>query len=227
MKSSQQINAIAFLLVTLTLALAPTVVSAATIFESGTLGPTGIPSIDINSGATPGTSIDLSVYVGVRFQLNQPVATDQIGGHFVSGGLGTFFGAIVKLDNENDTPDSFDFSTPDFLGSTSLTFPFLSSDEVFGNLALSLDPGWYALVFGSGLFGTSGDGNAVRNGIDIGNPTYIAAQPFSGVSVWVDINSDFPNHRFVVNGQIVPEASSMALAGVACILGMQLKERHS
>ena len=150
----------------------------------------------------------------MRFQLDQPVITEQIGGHFVSGSSGTFFGAIVELEDGNDTPDSFDFSTSDFLGATILTFP-VPSDEVFGNLTLSLNPGWFALVFGSGLFGTNGDGGAVRNGTDIGTPSYIVAQPFSGVSVWVDSTSDLPNHRFVVNGQIVPEAATIALSSVA------------
>jgi len=142
--------------------------------------------------------------------LDQPVITHQVGGHFVSGAAGTFFGSIVELDGESDTPDSLDFSTSDFRGATLLDFP-AASDEVFGNLSLALDPGWYALIFGSGLFGTNGDGGAVRNGTDLGEPTYIAAQPFSGVSNWVDIASELPNHRFVVQGQIVPEPLAISL----------------
>ena len=36
------------------------------------------------------------------------------------------------------------------------------SAEIFGSLSLSLDPGWYALIFGSGLFGATGDGAMPR-----------------------------------------------------------------
>jgi hypothetical protein len=129
---------------------------------------------------------------------------------------GTFFGAVVELDDANDFPDSFDFSAPDFLGATSLNFAS-PSDEVFGSLTLSLDPGWYALVFGSGLFGTNGNGGAVRNGTDLGQPTYIAAQPFSGVSNWVDITPELTNHRFVLRGYIVPEPSLTSLALSTCL----------
>ncbi|NOZ38879.1 MAG: hypothetical protein GXP24_01465 [Planctomycetes bacterium] len=133
----------------------------------------------------------------------------------MSSSEGTFFGAIVALDDENDFPDSGDFSTPDFLGSTLLTFPVLS-DEVFGDLSLSLDPGWYALIFGSGLFDTTGGGGAVRNGTDLGSPTYIGFQP--GNPGWRNTTRSGSNERFFVNGQIVPEAASEVLASIASLL---------
>ena len=58
----------------------------------------------------------------------------------------------------------------------------------------------------------------MRNGTDIGNPTYIVAQPFSGISEWIDFTSDLPNHRFVISGRIIPEASSVVLASMASLL---------
>ncbi len=131
-----------------------------------------MPFSDLTSGDVPATSVNRFVFTGVRFQLTQPVITSQIGGHFVEANSGSFFGAIVALDDESDFPDSGDFSSSDFLGSTLLTFPHPSA-EVFGDLSLSLDPGWYALVFGSGLFEATGAGAAPRNNTDIGNPTYI------------------------------------------------------
>ena len=205
------------LMVAVALAAATSVASAETIFESGTLGQTGIPLSDVTDQTIPGTNVNASVFSGVRFQLGQPAVTTQVGGHFVAGGSGTFFGAIVELDNESDFPDSEDFSTPDFLGSTLLTFP-VPSDEVFGNLALTLDPGWYALVFGSGLFGATASGVTVRNGIDIGDPTYIGLQPGS-VFGWVNRLASV-NRRYVVKGQIVPEVSSFALAALASLLSL-------
>jgi hypothetical protein len=184
------------------------VAGAAIIFESGTLGPTGVPYSELGD-IVPGTNIKATVFAGARFELKQSVVISQIGGHFVSQSNGTFFGAIITLTDENDFPDSVDFTTSDFVGSTVLDFP-LSSQEVFGNLDLKLEPGWYALVFGSGLFGASGSGGAVRNGIDIDNPSYIVALPRS-TDRWNDITAAFPNHRFVVQGDVVPEPSSMIL----------------
>jgi len=192
--------------------------TAATIFESGTLGLTGVTWDDFLDETVRGANVSEAVFDGVRFELTQSVVTTQIGGHFVGspGTAGTFFGAIVKLDDENDFPDSGDLSTPDVLGNAKLTFP-VPSDEVFGDLSLSLDPGWYALVFGSGLFDTSGDGAAPLNNPDIGVPSYIAyvsarwknSAPTDGI--------EFKNYRFVVRGTIVPEPSMfriLAIAGV-------------
>jgi hypothetical protein len=188
--------------------------AAAILFESGTLGPTGIQLSDLLGGAVPGTNVNSGVFPGVRFELTQPVSTSMVGGHFIARTPGTFFGAIIALDDENDFPNSDDLSTPDVLGVTTLTFPD-PSDEVFGDLELNLDSGWYALVFGSGLFGTSATGGAVRNGMDIGDPAYIA---FELNAHWFNLDDlilPFDNHRFVVTGELVPEPSSIVLVAFA------------
>ena len=204
---------LATLLPTVALLLAPAASQAAILFESGTLGPTGLAQ-----GTVAATNVTQNVFTGVRFQLSQPVVTTQVGGHFVDQANGSFFGAIVELDDQDDFPDSDDLSTPDVLGVTTLTFP-VPSDEVFGNLTVSLEPGWYGLVFGSGLFGTSGDGAAPRNNPDIGNPQYIGFQPGSG---WLDLSdlSDailFVDHHFVVLGSTIPEPTAIGLV-IFCVL---------
>jgi len=189
--------------------------AADTIFESGTLGPTGVTWDDLLAETVGGTNVRSVVFTGVRFELQQPVLTTQIGGHFLQrpgsdpNGDGSFFGTIVALENENDFPDSGDLSTTDVLGSTLLRFPN-PSDEVFGDLSLRLDPGWYALVFGSGLFGATAGGAALGNNPDIGTPSYISFQPGSGVT-WIEISPLFKDHRFVLSGRVVPEPSALAL----------------
>ena len=126
---------------------------------------------------------------------------------------GTFFGALVELSDGTDFPNSGDLSTPDVLGHALLTFP-TSSDEVLGNLSLSLDPGWYALVFGSGLFGATTNGGAIRNGVDIDDPSYIA----HGLNLnWYNLDifqTVFDNHRFVIRGNTIPEPSPFALCNL-------------
>jgi hypothetical protein len=187
------------------------VAGAAIIYESGTLGPTGMTWTDLISGSVPNSIISPATFNGVRFYLDQPVLTEEIGGHFVAPVSGTFFGTVIALQNENDFPDSGDLSTVDVLGHTSLTFP-TSSAEVFGNLELSLEPGWYALVFGSGLFSATAQGAAVRSGVDIGDPAYIGHQPGAG---WFNLDTlplNFDNHRFIIKGVIVPEPSMLRLS---------------
>lgn len=196
------------LIATSVFALANTMAGAEVLFESGTLGPTGVIWGDLENQVVPGTNISTFAYNGVRFELTQPAHTAEIGGHFVAKASGTFFGALVALDDEVDFPDSGDLSTPDVLGYTLLTFP-TSSAEVFGQLERKLDPGWYAIVFGGGLFGATANGGAVRNGIDIGRPSYIA----HGLNLnWYNLNifgAFFDNHRFVIKGAFVPEPSTV------------------
>jgi hypothetical protein len=192
---------------------------AATIFESGALGPTGIAR-----GSVSAANVSATVFNGVRFQLTSPVLTTQVGGHFVGspGTTDTFFGAIVQLDDPNDFPDSGDLSTPDVLGATVIAFPEPSA-EVWGNLALSLDPGWYALIFGSGLFGATGDGAMPLNNPDIGTPTYIGYQS-GAVLGWGNlINPIFRNYRFVVQGHLVPEPPALLLVWLTCLIASLLR----
>jgi hypothetical protein len=195
------------------LLLFPAIATAEVIFESGTLGPTGIAFGTPGSGTAPGSSgVNPDVFSGVRFQIVEPVVTTRIGGHFVHDPRedDTFFGAIVRLDSATDFPDSGDLSTPDVVGATLLAFPH-PSDEVYGDLQVQLDPGWFALVFGSGLFGASGSGAAVLNNPDIGSPSYIAYQTGSG---WLELSTlpgPFQNYRLVVEGFVIPEPSASGI----------------
>jgi hypothetical protein len=200
------------------------VANAAILYESGTLGPTGVPFSGLGGGTAPGSSgVTPNLFSGVRFQLLQPAKTTRVGGHFVhnpSSG-NTFFGAIVRLDNGDDFPDSGNLSTSDVKGTSLLTFSVLSA-EVFGDLELHLDPGWYALVFGSGLFGADGSGAAVLNNPDIGSPSYIAHQTGAG---WIELSTlpgPFRNFHLVVEGTIVPEPTgvTMVILAVFALLGM-------
>ncbi|MCA9235014.1 MAG: hypothetical protein KDA44_06070 [Planctomycetales bacterium] len=195
------------------------------LFESGALGPTGVSWQQALNGEIPGSSVDGQVFSGVRFELTQATITSQIGGHFFSPSGGTFFGAIVKLEDEHDFPNSDDLSTPDVLGTTQLTFP-MPSNVAFGDLSVVLDPGWYALVFGSGLFGANGTGGMPLNNPDIGNPTYISFQPGS-VTGWNDLsNPRWHDFRFVVVGnRVVPEPRS--IVGIAFLSFLFAMCRHS
>lgn len=194
-------------------AAAPEARADTVLYESATLGPTGITAEQLTTQAVAGTNVNEFVFVGARFELAQPVVTSQIGGHFAKidnqNPNDVFFGAIVALDGPDDLPDSGDLSTPDLLGNTLLTFPD-PSDEVFGELELTLQPGWYGVVFGSGLFDAQGRGGAVRNGEDIGNSGYISFQPGGG-GAWGNLSAFFSDHRFVVRGELVPEPTSIVL----------------
>jgi len=115
-------------LFTVSFALAATTARSDILFESGTLGPTGVTFADLENGTVPGTNVNKFVFAGVRFELTQPVITTQVGGHFVEEVPGTFFGAIVALDDAGDFPNSADLSTADVLGATTPTYPNPSAE---------------------------------------------------------------------------------------------------
>lgn len=184
---------------------------AVTIFESATLGATG------QSG---GTSVNGSQFVGVRFQVTQPVNTGSIGAHLAGAFDGAeIFGAIILLSGPSDVPDSADLSTPDVLGAAILSLPALS-DEVTATLELSLAPGWYALVLGSGLFGAGDSGSLPGGDSDIGSPPYFFK---NGFDIWQE--GGFSSRRlFVVS---MPEPSTAALlAGGLALLGARRRLRY-
>jgi hypothetical protein len=191
--------------------------SAESVYESASLGAIGYTYLE---GTVPwrGSVINPDVYTGVVFELAAPVTTTRIGGHFVRRQIASadFFGAMIKLTGPNDLPDSYDFSTPDVLGTTLLSFPTTSS-QVFGDLSLRLDSGWYALVFASGYFGANGAGASVISGADYGSPRYIGwvDQTNPILRQWSYLSNYFDGQRFVVEGRIVPEPAflSMCIAG--------------
>src|SRR3972149_918160 len=177
-------------------------VAAETIYESGTLGLTGISRDELLSQTVLGANVASFNFVGVRFQVSQNVEASRVGGHFVGGFSDTsFFCAIIQLTDELDFPNSLDLSTPDVVGTSLLTFPE-SSDDVFGSLSVDLQPGWYAVVFGSGLFGATGRGGALANNADIASPSYIVGQSdgeWFNRSTLTLVKGGF---RFVVEGRI-------------------------
>jgi hypothetical protein len=193
--------------------------TSAVIYESATLGPTGIGIQQLLQGAAQGTNVADSNFAGARFRIDQPVATTAIGGHFIRGLADeSFFGAIVQLTDEFDFPNSGDLSTMDVVGVTALSFPH-PSNEAFGQIAVILTPGWYAVVFGSGQFETTGWGGTINNGLEIGAPNYILWQPSNGWFNLVDLG--FPglgNLRLVVEGTVVPEPSIVTPVVIAALM---------
>jgi hypothetical protein len=201
----------------------PLVVNATMIFESATLGPTD------NSG---GSTVGFVQYLGVKLKLTTDATVERIGGHFGSSG-DSIFGAIVKLDSATDWPDSADLSTPDVLGHTviqCLPWSPSGSGDVSSALSASLTPGYYALVFGGGLFGTNGGSWAPGVDTSIGDQSYIISNGGYGYPVgsgygYHQTTEPSRGYRMFIEGQgqgigiqsplppSVPEPSTMLLLG--------------
>lgn len=200
----------------LTTCVSTSALSEQVLFQSASLGPAGITPLEARQGVGSGLSMGSDIFLGARFELTTTAITTAIGGHVLAEVDldGTFFGAIVKLDGPDDLPDSTDLSTPDVLGTTSLVFPD-PSDDAFGELSLELDPGWYGVIFGAGLFGTDGLGGMPRN-----NPVANATSFFAmrvGLPWATPPIGLYDGSRFVVRGLPVPEPLAMAMTGTLVI----------
>jgi PEP-CTERM motif len=174
------------------LALLPGTARAGLILETASLGP---------STPTEGYAINATSFLGARFHVASAVAVDHIGGHFVfqPGGLGaipqgqggSLFGAIIQLSGPTALPADAPFAfTP--LASALFSAPTPSA-QVLVPLAVNLQPGDYAVVFGSGRFGATGLGGTPADDTPIGQPSYF----FGDGTTWHD--GGFGNVRFVVS----------------------------
>lgn len=175
------------------------------------------------SGQTPnlgGLVIDDAYFVMHRFYLDNTYSLESIGGYFWADIGRTIFGAVVELSDENDFPNSFDLTTSDVLVTTLLTIENVDGDYL-GDLNFTLDSGWYAVAFGTGLYGAdSVDPNLVGLGMPDLEIDLSSDLPITGISaknpygVTPQFTYQLSTTRFIVNGSQsvdVPEPSAVYL----------------
>jgi hypothetical protein len=168
----------------------------AVVLESGTLGATGQLS---------GASVTIAQFVGWRFALDAPLVIGRIGGHMLNNDLpGGVFAALVALPSLEAFPQGDPFTDHEVLATTVFDPP-LPNNEVRTPLHAALIPGVYALVFGTGLFGATGEA-ALPNTFDQNDvpPTNISSFIFYGLTgpgspqVW---RTNLASHiRIVIEG---------------------------
>jgi len=182
-----------------------------------------------------GSSLFTRQFIGVKFFVSERATTRAIGGLF--GEQLDIFGAVVRLSSASDFPDSTDLSTPDVLGATRI-FDFSGNNQnaaVFSQrLSLTLEGGWYALVFGSGLFGTVNSewgGALPTTSLALGHPRFFISggfDPGTQFRTWVVPRTTTP-FLFIegdVSQPAVPEPGTMTLVlfGVVALLR---RHRHA
>lgn len=170
------------------------------IHQSALLGTTG-------QGG--GVSLYSNQFLGSRFTISgAAVNVESIGGHMYNFS-GSLFGAIVSLSGPNALPSGnpFDLTT---LASTNFTGPFPSAD-ILTPLSVTLSPGDYAVIFGSGQFGASGSGAMPNNNTDLPGASYFFWTGYN----WQ--NGGFTKARFVVEGTVIPEPTTFLLFGMGLL----------
>lgn len=210
---------------------------AATLtLESATLGSTG---------QRGGVALYEEQFYGWRFQLDQTLRVTHIGGHLLGGELSSgvlvrgydIFGAIISLENSEALPQGTPFLPEEVLATTIVTTTFPSS-ETLVPLSVTLNPGNYALVFGSGLFGATGVGSIPNYSDQSDIPpttlasyfTWSAGQGFNPPRWRNGTEGGSSRTRFVVTGKLVepvPEPASLVglLTGGALVASSVLKRK--
>jgi len=179
------------------------------IHESATMGA---------AGQTSGYGINSIWFMGSRFYIAQQVQVTAFGGHMLEWTAGNLFGAIVSLDSDSDLPDGYPFYTSEVVASTVFD-PGMPSRDFRTPLSVTLTPGNYALIFGSGRFGSTGGEGAMPY---TGQSNMLGASfiLWNGSSWW---NSLDERARFVVEGIVnYCDASGSNLTEHQYIKGVQV-----
>jgi hypothetical protein len=118
-----------------------------------------------------GVLLDDDSWIMHRFEVTSSSRLETVGGAFwnFDSAAATAFAAVVQLSGPSDFPDSNNLSTADLLGTTFVDIAGSQFDAIdsSGPIDLTLAPGWYALVFGTGAFGASSGTQ-----IDLGMPSF-------------------------------------------------------
>ena len=185
---------------------------SSTIFESAILGPMAQP-VDQTIVIVP------DQYLCARFHVSQPTLVDQVGGlmrRYPSSHTVSIFAAIAPITSSSGFPQ---LSPSQFqpLAVTSLDLTTGDYADWRAPLSVLLSPGDYALIFGTGRFGVSGNAVMYRESPDTLQASYFQGSyhlPDGRNDIW--LNSDYLQKlRFVVTGTVVPEPSTIVLAFVA------------
>jgi len=163
------------------LALYSTLVKADTvILETASMGST------CNCG---GIAIQSSQFLGSRFHIEDAMTITRVGGHLTSGQNGAggeIFAAIVQLAGPDAFPAGLPFAPGEVLATTLIPVPVGLSADVRVPLSVTLQPGDYLLVFGSGLFGATGEGSLTTVNPALSEPVFPVYNANNQEPSWVD-----------------------------------------
>jgi hypothetical protein len=195
--------------------------------QNGLIYQSATPVVTSTTGVTSanGFETDPNGFSGVNFQITTPTLVHAIGGHFYGGpttGNGEIFGALVPVASLTSPPASPTLDSG-VIATTLLTLPPQgTTDTIFGPVNITLDPGFYAVLFGSGKFGATSTFAFVV--FSVTSPGFTGPVNTNGVVTYSLRQSDgmqifdAAGSRFFVSA--VPEPSSFLLVLCAVAVGV-------
>lgn len=212
---------VSLLLVAAGLALASPGVNASILYQSATAGPA-----DCSSG---GSIVDNSQFLGTRFSLSSSTTLTGVGGQVCGASAADdFFAAIVSLSGPGALPSFDPLDVVDNALASATFTPGDSGADTTIPFSITLGPGDYALIFGSGLLSTTGFGWMPDTNTELPEASYFSSD--QSVPTWYDDN--FSGARFFVTGDVatspVPEPGTVALAmlGLGCGAWARRRQRR-
>jgi len=186
-------------------------------------------SLSPGSPTGGGAQVAADQYLAVRFQLVAPTSISSIGFRAVRtvpSDTGNLFGALIALDSGADFPDSANpLSTPDVLAHTEIAPPPSGqTQDISAPIGpIILPAGNYALMFGAGSYGTTGNVSATQNNPQSGSYSYFFWNSSNGFYT----DGGFGNVRFFYNTpNNAPEPTTIALLSLAAPLVLLRRRRH-
>jgi hypothetical protein len=160
-------------------------------------------------------------FLGARFALPQGAEVTSVGGEIVQFDSGSLFAAIVRLDGPTALPHGAPFTSEELLAEATFTAP-KPSTLVDVPMSISLGPGEYGLVFGSGMFGASAHGGLVYETTLPGVSYFDWYDPFAQGQPFWQQGTFLPGY-FVVNGTVPEPGGIVGL--VVGIAGVRRRRR--
>lgn len=199
------------------LVVALAALSSASAFAADPIVYQSAAFVDYTTSAEPGGYfLDNTQSIGAAFQITQATDVTSIGGYFTQYSADSIFGAIAPLASLASMPSA----GIDTNALAHVVFTPTGTDQLV-SMSVHLDPGFYGVVFGSGLWGTTGT-SALVSGQDGAN-----SQLFSGTGTgWNTFAA--ADVSIEVDGTVtpVPEPSESALmVGGLAALGLVLRRR--
>ena len=206
----------------ITFFLASQTVSSNTVFETDLTGYEDSPSaFDILIAHTQ--------YVGTRFSLTEQTHIDGFGAFFSEGSSlsGNIFGGFAPISSGGFPSFTPNNTPPNLIGHK----VFTPNKETYVPISITLDPGDYALVMGSGVFGASGTSalegfyNPDSTIFSEDSDYFFAARigSLSGQNVWRDQPKRFSyDVKIFGSSKHVKQVPEIDVAGIPLSLGVLL-----
>jgi hypothetical protein len=156
-------------------------------------------------------------YVGIRFQVDQPVEITSL--HTEMGDSpSSFFAALVPLPTVTSLPQGNPFGSGEVIHSTvfDLTWDYPVPRDIPFNV--TINPGTYAIIFGGGLFGSSGYiSGAISAYQAVPGSSGFVWVPDSppGLGPWHDTTSTW---AVAIQGVPIPEPGLIGVVVCGCLI---------